>query len=56
MDAIDYYTNEEVSYKEKCDDEKLVALRKALGISFVSFDNEQMAARVYSDFKVTVNP
>ena len=45
MDAIDYYKAQELKYKEMVDDQKVKAFRDTLGIAFVTFENDHIAAR-----------
>ncbi|CAH1793257.1 unnamed protein product [Owenia fusiformis] len=53
VDAIMYYTDEENKLREQCEQEKVNAFRDSLGIAFVTFDNDFMAARIFSDFKTS---
>ena len=45
VDAIDHYTQEEAQYKEKYEQEKINAYQDKLGIAFVTFEDDQVAAR-----------
>ena len=45
VDAIDYYKAQERKYKELVDAEKVKAFRETLGIAFVTFENDHIAAR-----------
>ncbi len=42
MDAIEYYSNEEMNFKEKCEAEKVNAFMDTLGIAFVTFEDDQI--------------
>ena len=44
MDAIEYYKHEEEQYKEKYEQEKVIASSETLGIAFVTFEDDQVAA------------
>ena len=35
-----------------CEQEKVNAFQDALGIAFVTFEDDRLAARIYMDFKV----
>ena len=45
VDAIDYYSEEELKYRRQCEQEKVDAFQDALGIAFVSFENDNVAAK-----------
>ena len=45
VDAIDYYAEEEIRYRLKCDLEKVNAFRDTLGIAFVTLEDDAVAAR-----------
>ena len=45
VDAIDYYREEAIMYKHKCEEEKVVAFRNTLGIAFVTFEDAHVARR-----------
>lgn len=52
-DAIEYYTEEERLLKEACESEKAQAFQEPLGIAFISFDADHMAARYWSHLLTT---
>ena len=45
MDAIDYYSREELLYRNKCEREKVNAFQATLGIAFITFEDDQVASR-----------
>lgn len=50
-DAIDFYAAEEDRLKEEVDNERAAALRKPLGIVFVTFASAEDAKKTYQDFQ-----
>ncbi|XP_074652654.1 mechanosensitive cation channel TMEM63B-like isoform X2 [Tubulanus polymorphus] len=53
VDAINYYGDEEAQLKAKCEDEKVNAFQDALGIAFITFEEDHMAAQIYNDFRAS---
>lgn len=53
VDAVEYYSQEEASYRAKCEQEKVNAFRDTLGIAFVTFEDDHVASRVAADFRVS---
>jgi len=53
VDAIDYYTEEEIRYNREVQIEREKALTKPLGIAFLTFKTVDMAERVVSDYRFT---
>ncbi|XP_048246055.1 CSC1-like protein 2 isoform X2 [Haliotis rufescens] len=51
VDAIDYYTDEELRLTDKCDSEKALAYQIPLGIAFISFQQDHMAEKIRADFR-----
>ena len=45
VDAINYYTEEEATYKGECEKEKVKAFQDPLGVAFVTFDSVASAER-----------
>ena len=45
VDAITYYTDEESRLAEKCELEKVNAFRDVLGMCFITFEDDHVAAR-----------
>jgi hypothetical protein len=53
VDSIEYYSREESGCKDRCEAEKVNAFMDTLGIAFVTFEDDQIAARVHVDFRVS---
>ncbi|XP_064621129.1 calcium permeable stress-gated cation channel 1-like [Lineus longissimus] len=51
VDAINYYGDEEKRLRDLCEGEKFRAFQEALGIAFVTTEDDEMAARIYTDFR-----
>ena len=45
VDAIEYYKNEEAKFGHLCEQEKVVAFQHTLGLAFVTFEDDTVAAR-----------
>ena len=45
VDAIDYYAEEEAKFRLKCEEEKVNAFTDTLGIAFVTFEDDAVAAK-----------
>ncbi|XP_078398859.1 mechanosensitive cation channel TMEM63B-like [Cetorhinus maximus] len=50
VDAVEYYTNLETEIMNECTQEKEVLDQKSLGLAFITFQDEAMAALVLRDF------
>jgi len=60
VDAIEYYAEEEARLRNQVDHERATALRKPLGIAFVTLISVEAAQKIYDDhkpsFKCSNNP
>ncbi|XP_013411385.1 CSC1-like protein 2 isoform X2 [Lingula anatina] len=53
VDAIEFYSRRERELTNQVEVEKATSFQKALGIAFVTFENEYMAQRVCVDFRTS---
>jgi len=51
VDAIEYYAEEESRLRNQVDHERAAALRKPLGIAFVTLISVEAAQKIYDDHK-----
>jgi calcium permeable stress-gated cation channel len=49
VDATEFYTNEEARLNQQVEDEKQRALKKPLGVAFVTLVSVEAARRIYED-------
>lgn len=51
VDAIEYYTEEEARLRNQVDQERASALKKPLGIVFITLTSVEAARKIYDDHK-----
>ncbi|PNF17520.1 hypothetical protein B7P43_G16939 [Cryptotermes secundus] len=51
VDAIEYYTEEEARLRNQVDQERASALKKPLGIAFITLTSVEAASKIYEDHK-----
>lgn len=51
VDAIEYYAEEEARLRKQVDEERATALKKPLGIAFVTLISVEAAQKIHGDHK-----
>ncbi|XP_047108351.1 calcium permeable stress-gated cation channel 1 [Schistocerca piceifrons] len=54
VDALEYYTEEEANLREKVDTERNAALRRPVGVAFVTLASTDAAQKVFEEHKATL--